>query len=117
MFFPEIILEEEDIRYLLQEDVFQGRLLDKESGTNYYRLNPRKFDSLIDIVYDSNLFGDSDKNVIEFNLRTVVSIFTSIIQRKSRLEITNAILSYYPINKENAMTLMTYLRSDLKDGE
>lgn len=107
MFLPAFILEDEDIDTMKSEGIFLGEYIDKITGTRYFKLNSRKFQQLIDLIYDNGLISDKDKSSIEFDFRVATHIFTSIILKENRLEIVSAILDYYKINSTNAKALMS----------
>lgn len=112
MFLPEFIFEEEDIEYLRREEVFLSSFVDKNTDTSYFKINTRKLNELISILYSNMSIGDKDRSDIEFEIRTVANIYTSIINKSNRLDILNAILSYHRINPLNAKRLLTCVRYD-----
>lgn len=115
MFIPEFLFEEEDIHYLKSHSIFLNEYRDKLSGHRYFKINNKKFNDLIDLLYDNKVLGDYDKSQIEFNLRVVMSIFTGILQKRDFLELTGSILNYYEINPENTKKLMSLIKFSVGD--
>lgn len=110
MYIPSFLFEPEDASFFKSEGVFMGEAIHKKSGLKYFKINERKLDKLIDLVYSNSLFGDKDKSDAEFDIRTLSSIFTSIVSEDSNKDIiVNSILSYYKINPHNAKLLMTLI--------
>lgn len=110
MFLPSFIFEEEDLPSLRSEGILLSELYDKVRGVKYYKLNVRRLNDLIELIYNNGMFSDWDKADVEFNLRTTANIFTSIVNNSDVLSLTQAILAYYKINPYNAKVLMTYIR-------
>lgn len=110
MFIPEFLFEEEDIINLKRNKIFLNEYIDKNTNHRYFKINNKKFNELIDLLYNNKILGDYDKSEIEFNLRIVMSIFTGIIQRRDFIELTSSILNYYNVNPENSKKLMSLIK-------
>lgn len=110
MYLPDFIFEREDIRDLKSKGIFTGEYPDKLNNFIYYRLSPIKFKELLNIIYNNYRFDEKDIQDVEFDLRTVASIFTAIVNKENPLLVTNMILQYYHINKLNARKLMSLSR-------
>lgn len=114
MFIPEFLFEEEDIFYLKKNKIFLNEYIDKFNGGIYFKINNKKLNNLIDLLYENKILGDYDKSEIEFNLKIVMHIFTGIIQKRDFLDLTNSILSYHRINPGNSKKLMSLIKSNIE---
>lgn len=112
MYLPDFLFEDEDIDYLKNEEIFLTSFIDKTSDMVYFKINTRKLNELIDLLYRNSSMNDRDRSDIEFDIRTVANIYTAIINKANRLDLLNSILSYHKINPMNAKRLMTCVRYD-----
>lgn len=112
MYLPDFLFEDEDIDYLRNEGIFLTSFVEKNTDTVYFKINVRKLNELIDLLYRNISIDDKDRSDVEFDIRTVANIFTAIINKANRMEIVNSILSYHRINPMNAKRLLTCVRYD-----
>jgi hypothetical protein len=112
VYLPEFLFEEDDIPVIKNNGIFQAETVDRKTGIKYYHTSPRKFKELIDLLYSNDLLEKEDKSDIEFNMKIVSDIFTSIINNEDKLSIIQAIISYFLISKSNAKALMDCVRRE-----
>ena len=110
MFLPDFIFEDEDIPYLKNQGIFLCSYIDKRTDTNYFKLNTHKLNELIDLIYNNYNITERDRSDVEFDIKIIANIFTSIIEKENHLNIINCILNYHKVSPLNAKRLMSYLR-------